>query len=79
LELASGLDLIVYGLNNEFQFMHILSANFGLSDNFEWSSKSLDLGVKKINELKRSLTPKSKDLGLQSKNIRRPKMKNWMS
>jgi len=28
-----------------------------------WSPKSLDLGVKKNNQLKKLLTPKSKDLG----------------
>ena len=33
-----------------------------------WSPKSLDLGVKK-NTNERKLTPKSKDLGLQSRNL----------
>jgi len=33
--------------------LYILSYDFGLSDYFGWSSKSLDLGVKKIKALKK--------------------------
>ena len=34
-----------------------------------WSPKSLDLGVNKNIDLKKLLTPKSKDLGLQTTNL----------
>jgi len=37
--------------------------------NAGWSPKSLDLGAKKSNDLKKLLTPKSKDLGLQATNL----------